>query len=502
MWLGLTIVVIICTILSVLFVKGVRFVLSIVAMRCLATVGILLWQFRKQHPKPNLELSMFAYKTPNWMSDKLEVGEWKEETIEKLMSEVVKAAFVLLAFERTETGLWAKSYLYRKREESAVGGSLTGTPAVLVALHSIIGTGTMVFDTWKRDLGTTLLNNIDEKGRYLKAVAKGTTSKTRDPEPERHQAGGCLLSMFANVFEGKNAMAISRLCDPELGKDSWDIAIVARTLLEYSCRTAHPSKTTRKARAVSTDLVHDLIEKARGTSPLTRIWAAEDPDVLYVINLWSTVWGLLPFIQSGILSDKERASLAEKIHLVLRSHADEARGKYNLLPGAIDTRGKGIGKSVFGTAMSVLAWRTLEINGLQGSNGGSAASPNSQLALGRLLRDPKNTIELPSVLPPEDSPLEIEGYLGWAAILMAGASVGIRLKADEASRGIGLAERISEAFEESRVRRERERELRNVFRKDQLLDEDLMDVVIRSAMNINELVSERRSGSAKAKAGN
>jgi len=98
--------------------------------------------------------------------------------------------------------------------------------------------------------------------------------------------------------------------------------------------------------------------------------------------------------------------------------------------------------------------------------------------------------------------LEIEGYLGWAAILMAGASVGIRLKADEASRGIGLAERISEAFEESRVRRERERELRNVFRKDQLLDEDLMDVVIRSAMNINELVSERRSGSAKAKAGN
>src|SRR5205085_12002479 len=142
------------------------------------------------------------------------------------------------------------------------------------------------------------------------------------------------------------------------------------------------------------------------------------------------------------LSLKQRQILERVLRqFLLAQSAAEPTGN-NLLPSEIDKSGNGIGKHVFGSALALAAWRTLEIDELSTlPRDKEQATTNAKRMVQRIVNSLLEILELPSKHPP-DKTESLEGYLGWAGLCLAAASMGINISPDDCQRGLSLAQEL------------------------------------------------------------
>lgn len=239
----------------------------------------------------------------------------------------------------------------------------------------------------------------------------------------------------------KTLKTIGTLCAIEPVSYSWDNALIARALLQASQTRGIPTELRRSARRTCEYLVDAVIKSARDAPRASRTWADKHGLTLDVTNFWATVWVVLPFLRPLCLDRRRQAALEEVIKLALHAHAAAAGSAGSLLPSSVETDGTGRGETVFGSAMAVAAWRTLELYGATREQEGRVAVGESTLAVERFLRDPVGLLELPSLRPGGER-RAVEGYFAWAGVLMALASIGVRLSDEDVDR----ARRLSTAL--------------------------------------------------------
>lgn len=265
--------------------------------------------------------------------------------------------------------------------------------------------------------------------------------------------------------------------------------MVARALLQAGLAPQAPPKVRSAALATARKLVIELINVADRSPQPARTWSDQFNFNLDVVNMWATTWALLTFVQRGTLADKHRRKLEAVLRRALLAHA-AAAGENGLLPSRISEQGLGTGEFTFGTAMSVVAWRTLEMYGPSPPPPGHAGSLGSELALRRLVHSPGHTIELPSTRPDGDV-LALEAYLAWAALLMAGASVGVRISGIDARRLVDLARTMDEAVRAAATGRDAECVLRRIVEDSGMFAPSLSDVVAASGLRVATFGRER-----------
>jgi hypothetical protein len=358
--LGISVILAVSTVMGGLFVRGFR-IAAVVLMLAVVSIVVRI----RLHKGPaselpeQLHLSGFAYPSTDRLSDADEV----------LLTELTKGAFLLLAFDRTLTGCWGKTYLYRRLLSGhglpEAKGSLTGTPMALVGMASSAGQAESVIRNWARPaLQRTLANCLTADGRYRRSFETGTVGvKVPVFEPLRHDAGACLSTLFLGNPGKRDIRTLENLCTSTVGPMAWDKAIVARTLLQACHIRSLPWRLRRRMRIRQAKILRQLIADEVTTTKATRIWADSYEYGMDANNQWATVWAILPSVASTDLPAALRRELELTLRIFLVAQDMTTTGEDRLLAGAINIDGKGIGEHVFATAIAELAWRTLQLYG-------------------------------------------------------------------------------------------------------------------------------------------
>lgn len=438
---GWATLLVLTTIMGGLWAKGTTWAAVVLGI-CVAVVLAKLVIIYAHHSKlPALmTLRGFVYQHPNWLS--------KEDA--NKAREICKAAFLLLAFDRTKTGCWGKSYLYRRSKSKSgiplARGSLTGTPMSVVGIMSVAEVSEQEFHEWLiQPLMATLSKLITDDGLYLQGAREAQMGKTAVYEPERHAAGGLLIRLLCKEVSLRDLATLRMLNSATLEPSSWARSIVARALLHATYSDQVPFSIRRAARIKAKALLRQLVDSAKAATLPTRMWVDSLDYGLDVTNQWASVWAILPCLSSEKLPGRLRNELQESIKQLLRAHAGAARSEKELLPSRITYGGEGTGSHVFGTAISLVAWRTLEGGALNLSTCVEAAF-EARRALGRLLSFYPEIVEFPSRQEGQD-PVTVEGYFAWAGLCLAGACLGISLSADEVLKAVKMVNAIEQAQE-------------------------------------------------------
>jgi len=262
-------------------------------------------------------------------------------------------------------------------------------------------------------------------------------------EPLRHDAGGCLCTLFLNTVGKRDIRTLENLSNAPIGPMAWDKAIVARTLLQARLATGLTPILRHKMKKREQFILKDLLDAEVTESKPACIWADSYEYGLDVNNQWATVWALLPFMSSPRIRRTVQRELDLTLRLFLRAQDAAAIDEHQLLPKTISKSGKGIGGHVFGTAMALVAWRTLELNSPNNSGESKAeANAYARKTFNRLLSMDQNILELPSHQN-SNEPLALEGYFAWAGLCLAAASVGIRILATDSQKLLALVSEIT-----------------------------------------------------------
>jgi hypothetical protein len=375
-------------------------------------------------------LNGFAYPQAAWLD---------VPTAERFL-EVAKAALILLAFDRTDSGCWGKTYLFRRKAGDAgmplARGSLTGTPFSLNAIGAVMDDLTPLRHSLSSVLLETLARTLAEDGRYLRGTRVAQMGVVPDFEALRHTAGAFVAKLLLNVNTTGDLKTLEVLCDTPTDPMAWDKAIVARGLAHAATLRTIPAALRSRAEARVNALLTDLATFPKGASAALR-WSNPYGYGLDVTNQWGTAWGILPFISGALPAQGSQIPLRDGLRQFLLAQAAIACDGGTLLPNSMDAAGKGSGQYVFGTAIAILGWRTLELFA-EDTEGMEEAAFHGRSMTERLLGNWSGALELPSTTASGDS-LALEGYLAWAGLLLAAGSVGIQLGADEAQHALLLA---------------------------------------------------------------
>src|SRR5205823_1093729 len=124
-----------------------------------------------------------------------------------------------------------------------------------------------------------------------------------------------------------------------------------------------------------------------------------------------------------------RQALESLLRDFLRVQSATESTDRNLLPQSIDESGQGQGKQVFGSAVALVGWRTLECYGLKATDyhRTEEARLYARDIVDRLINSSPGILEIPCT---EAAQKPLEGYLGWAGLCMAAATLGVRLRPD------------------------------------------------------------------------
>lgn len=384
----------------------------------------------------HLSLTGFAYPKPDWLT----------KDIEESINDIAKAAFTLLAFDRTDSGTWGKTYLYRLKTSNKklplVGGSLTGTPFALIALASYAKQSEPIISKWARHPLLETLSRFLINGQYLHDDERIGQVSGPEYEPLHHLAGGCLTNLLLANLAGQE-QTLEFLCDtPPLLP--YAQATVSRTLLQASNLYLGDSKTHRRFKSKYRKNIEGLISSGNSAITPSRIWAHSYGYHVETFNQWGALWWILPSIaiQDTPLRLRQSLDSIARRFLLVQSAAEPTG--FGLLPNKIDNLGQGIGKQVFGTSMALVSWRTLERYGPRIT---PQDEEQSQSLLNRIINSDPELIELPSFHSDED-PQSLEGYLAWAGLCFVAASLGIQLTPEDCQKALRLVEELTSATKE------------------------------------------------------
>ncbi|MFZ0751504.1 MAG: hypothetical protein WAM70_19225, partial [Pyrinomonadaceae bacterium] len=186
------------------------------------------------------------------------------------------------------------------------------------------------------------------------------------------------------------------------------------------------------------------------------------------------VWYLLP---SLTLSSEWRATVVNRLRQFLRARASTTHAP-DLLPASVNRSEGGPGQSVFGTGVCLLSWRMLE----RMAPDDKTRSIPAQNMINRLLASPADTILHPMFNPPLP---KVEGYLGWGAICLGAASVGIRLSYEDCSAAIILAKNLNAVAASHRSERDLKADYAAIINESRLLHPNLVDPVARATARLS-----------------
>jgi len=420
----------------------------------------------------------FAYSQPSWLT----------ESQRSSLSEMAKAAFVLLLFEQTETGCWGKSYvryLLAKGERLPLShGALTGAPLSLIAISSYAGVthtidaasaGGLEPDLVLNRLFLTLAWLLQPDGSYLRGYKEGVPGIDRVPEFARHAAGACLIRNLYGEAGVRDQKTLEWLCNQPL-EISYDLAVVSRLFSQVPYLDSIPSRLRVRVSRSLKKLLNALllqIESAKGTNLVPRKSDLRDDS----INQWSTTWYMLPLLTVSTISPDIRTRFISRLRQFLLSQSAADPTGTDLLARTIDESGKAIGKTLFGSGVSLLAWRTLE--GLAPKN--KSYSMQARKTVHRLVSSIGNVIEVPTSNPSPNNP---ESYLGWGAACLAAASVGVRMSHDEYRTAVALNEELNGIDVSNRTARRLETAYRKTIDGSRLVSPDLIGHVARAIARI------------------
>jgi hypothetical protein len=382
----------------------------------------------------HLSLTGFAYPKPDWLT----------EDIEASINDIAKAAFVLLAFDRTYSGAWGKTYLYRLKTSNKklplVRGSLTGTPFALIALASYAKQSESTIANWASNhLLETLNRFLTDSGQYLHDDERIGQMPGPEFEPIHHLAGGCLTNLLLTNLAGQEK-TLEFLCEtPALLP--YAQATVSRTLLQASILYPGDSKIRRRLMSKYRKNLEALISSGNSAVTPSRIWAHSYGYHVETFNQWGALWWILPSITLQDTPLKLRQALDSiSRRFLLTQSAAEATG-FSLLPNKLDNLGQGLGKQVFGTSMALVSWRTLELYGPRST---PHDKEQPQRMLNRIINSAPEIIESPCFHTDEE-PESLEGYLAWAGLCLVAASLGIHNTPEDCQKALSLVEELTNA---------------------------------------------------------
>jgi hypothetical protein len=384
-----------------------------------------------------LNLDGFAYPRPKWLS--------RDE--EEDLKEMAKAAFVLAAFERTSTGCWGKTYLYRLKANGdrlpLAGGALTGTPFAVVGLHSYVSEkAAPLLKEWTYRPLTETLTSIRMDEGYKHSDKASALGNSPNMESERHAAGGGLVTLLLGNYGPRDEATLKWLCGPLPKLIPYDEANVSRFLLQ-ACYEGSVAECLRKRAARRhANLLKNLVKCGKQSKASYYIWS-EHINESQATYQWGAAWYLLPSIVAPQVPPDMRQALESLLREFLRAQSAAETTGIGLLPQSIDEAGRGWGKQVFGSTVALVCWRTLECYALGVVNRSRVdeARMYARTMVRRLINSSSDVLELPCTKV-EGKPLE--GYLGWAGVCLASATLGIRLHRDDCRKGLDLIEELTD----------------------------------------------------------
>lgn len=417
--------------------------------------------------------------------------EWFDDPERDRLSELATAAFVLLLFEQTETGCWGKSYLPRhlsRGEKLPLAlGAITGTPFALLAISSYAErtkseTGSfgrvelLVHESTDYAVFKTLAALFQPDGSYLRGYKIGWPGIDHIPEFPRHEAGACLIRMLYGEFAERDLRTIERLCLPMTDPATYDLAVVSRLFFQIPHLDAIPSQLQLRVGYRRKELLAQLllgIQEAVGANIAGKSNMRDDS-----INQFSTAWYVLPLLTLPTIPPAERAILINRMRQFFLARAAAVAVGTDLLPPKVTESGSGSGKSSFGSGVGLLAWRTLELLAPDDTMG----SKQAQKMVDRLVNSAADAIEAPMFNPRPDTP---EGYLGWGAICLAAASVGIRISHNDCNEAITLTKELNDEPVNSRSEKELETAYTGIINENSLVNAGLASSVARAAARLS-----------------
>lgn len=385
----------------------------------------------------SLSIAGFAYPRPRWLT-----ADSKQR-----IDDLARAALVLLAFERTNTGCWGKTYLYRRQSLGEMlplaGGALTGTPIALIAIGSYAKKAKEpIRNQLYSPLSETLARILNYKGIYKRGIKRGSQMGGRKEvrEPHHHTAGGCLITLLLGSPSLWDEATLRSLCK----KDAKDLepyqqAAIARTLLHASYVESVPRALRCLAEEKQKTLFKSLVKIGKSAKSPIRTWRLDS-----MTEQWGTVLWILPCLKSEKVPFQLRHDLEVLLRKFLLAQSAEDQTGSKLLPKDIDQLDKGKGSHVFGSSIGLLAWRALEVCGLGTSaQDRQQASVQAQKMVNRIIHSSPEILELPVMARAK----ELEGYLGWSGLCLAAASLGIQSRTNELLWALDLAEGLNSIAE-------------------------------------------------------
>ena len=206
------------------------------------------------------------------------------------------------------------------------------------------------------------------------------------------------------------------------------------------------------------------------------------------INQWSTAWYILPMLALPKVSSGVRGILIGRMRQFFSARLAAAWTGTSLLPTEVGESGRGVGNSAFGSGVALLLWRTLE----RIAPNDEMQSKQAQNMVDRILDSASDAIEAPMFNPSPETP---EGYLGWGAICLGAASVGIRITYDECDAAVALTKQLNEEPVNNRSEEELESAYIRIIQKKRFLKPEFAGHVARAAARLSviyEPVKKRR----------
>jgi hypothetical protein len=437
---------------------------------------------RRERDLPSsLTIKPFAYPRPRWLTP----------SQRRRLSEVAKAAFVLLLFDRTGTGCWGKSYLPRHLSDLPDAmGAITGTPFALLAISSytaeqtsetrIFGrTERVVHKSADKDVLKTLDDLLQPDGNYLRRERGSFTGSTDlFLEHPRHAAGACLIRMLYGEIEDRDFRTIERLCKPMSKPETYDLAVVCRVLSQVRYLDSIPpdlqQRVTRTHKSLLAKLVGDI--RSAKIANIARVKSGTRPESIeqWSTAQWSTAWYVLPLLTLPSIP----SVLIDRVRRFFLNRSEASSSETSLLPTKVDGSFRGDGKSAFGSGLALVSWRILE----KMAPKDKVPSKQAQNMVDRIIDSTADAIEAPMFNPNPEKP---EGYLGWGAICLGAASVGIRISYEDCQAAITLTKQLKAEPVNRRSEKELERAYLRLIKKNKLLKTEFAVYVARAAARLS-----------------
>jgi len=378
-----------------------------------------------------LGLKSFAYGRPDWITD-FEIQD---------LEGMARAALLLLLFERTYSGCWSKTYIYRLaslREDLPLAhGSLTGSPLAILAISALVDDhDRLAAEFLFPPISKTIAELLGPDGSYLRGYDRGATMGTAPrTEPPRHAAGGLLLALLTGGSGLRHEATLKWLCLDPRARLPYDQAITFRALAEASTMPWLTSDLAQLVGDKKRSVLDSLLTAADAEPRARRIWSNSAYGYQTIpTNQWGTVFWMLPALNDSEIAPKHSQHLASLMRQFLLTHPATEASSPDFPHDSGDV--------LFGDTEAVASWRTLELFASDTLTDRNQAIAQIRNLVSRLLKVWPTA--LVAALEFEEGKSDsLKGYLIWSGLCLVSATLGVRITADQAIEEVELVNELN-----------------------------------------------------------